>query len=92
MVVACNQAVPVRTYVLSLTYARAGLASHELKQLARAGQCELLFFDEFGFSPNPSIQSGWSPVGQTRGVEPLSLGERVNVLLHCGMTTHCISE
>jgi hypothetical protein len=52
----------------------------ELDQLARAGQCELLFFDESGFSPNPPIQSGWSPIGQTRGVEPLAHGERVNVL------------
>jgi len=51
-----------------------------LKQLALAGKCELLFYDESGFSPNPPIQSGWSPVGQTRGVEPLSHGERVNVL------------
>jgi len=51
-----------------------------LDQLARAGQCELLFFDESGFSPNPPLQSGWTPIGQTRSVEPLSHGERVNVL------------
>ena len=52
----------------------------ELKQLAHKGQCELLFFDESGFSPNPPVQSGWSPIGQTRAVEPLSHSERVNVL------------
>ncbi|WP_193315745.1 transposase, partial [Janthinobacterium aquaticum] len=40
----------------------------------------MLFYDESGFSPDPPIQSGWSPIGQTRGVEPLSHGERVNVL------------
>ena len=51
-----------------------------MDQLARAGQCELLFFDESGFSPNPPLQSGWSLIGQTRSVEPLSHGERVNVL------------
>ena len=51
-----------------------------MAQQARAGQCELLFYDESGFSPNPPIQSGWSPIGQTRGLEPLSHGERVNVL------------
>ena len=51
-----------------------------MDQLARAGQCELLFFDESGFSPNPPLQSGWSPIGQTRSVELLSHGERVNVL------------
>lgn len=48
--------------------------------MACDGQCELLFFDESGFSPNPPVQSGWSPIGQTRAVEPLSHGERVNVL------------
>lgn len=48
--------------------------------MAHAGQCELLFFDESGFSPNPPLQSGWTPIGQTRSVEPLSHGERVNVL------------
>ena len=51
-----------------------------MDQLARAGQCELLFFDESGFSPNPPLQSGWTLIGQTRSVEPLSHGERVNVL------------
>ncbi|MEC5161768.1 MULTISPECIES: transposase [unclassified Janthinobacterium] len=51
-----------------------------MDQLARAGHCELLYFDESGFSPNPPIQSGSTPVGQTRGVEPLLHGERVNVL------------
>ena len=51
-----------------------------MDQLARTGQCELLFFDEAGFSPNPPLQSGWSAIGQTRSVEPLSHGERVNVL------------
>ena len=40
----------------------------------------MLFYDESGFSPDPPIQSDWSPIGQTRGVEPLSHGERVNVL------------
>lgn len=50
------------------------------KQLARAEQCELLFFDESGFSQNPLIQSGWSAVVQALGIEPLSNGERVNVL------------
>ena len=61
-------------------FGKAARIIGELAQQARAGQCELLFYDESGFSPNPPIQSGWSPIGQTRGVEPLSHGERVNVL------------
>ena len=48
--------------------------------MARAGRCELLFFDESGFSPNPPIQLGWTPIGQTRGVAPLAHDQRVNVL------------
>ena len=32
------------------------------------------------FSPNPPIQLGWLPIGQTRGVKPLPYGERGNVL------------
>jgi len=51
-----------------------------LCQLAREHQCELLYFDESGFSPNPPVQYGWSLVGQTRSVEPLSHQQRVNVL------------
>lgn len=51
-----------------------------MNQLARQGECELLYFDESGFSPNPPVQSGWTRIGQTRSVEPKSHGERVNVL------------
>jgi transposase len=40
----------------------------------------LLYFDESGFSPNPSLQYGWSRVGETRAVEPLAHRQRVNVL------------
>ena len=48
--------------------------------LDHANQCELLYFDESGFSPNPPIQYGWSVVGQSRTVEPQAHRERVNVL------------
>jgi transposase len=37
-------------------------------------------FDESGFSPNPSLQYGWSRIGETRSVEPLAHRQRVNVL------------
>jgi hypothetical protein len=51
-----------------------------LRKLALAGQCELLCFDEAGFSPNPPVQYGWSRIGQSRCVEPQAHQQRVNVL------------
>ena len=39
-----------------------------------------MYFDEAGFSPNPSLQYGWSRIGETRSVEPLAHRQRVNVL------------
>jgi transposase len=51
-----------------------------LRQLALAGQCELLYFDESGFGPNPPLQYGWARIGQSRCVEPQSHQQRVNVL------------
>lgn len=51
-----------------------------LTQQAQKGQLALYFFDESGFSPNPSIQSGWSLRGTTRSYCPVSHRERVNVL------------
>lgn len=40
----------------------------------------MLYFDESGFSPNPSLQYGWSRIGETRSVEPLAHRQRGNVL------------
>lgn len=51
-----------------------------LHRRALDGQCELLYFDESGFSPNPPVQSGWSRIGQSRCVEPQGHRQRVNVL------------
>lgn len=51
-----------------------------LRQLAVAGQCELLCFDEAGFSPNPPVQYSWSRIGQTHCVQLQSHKQRVNVL------------
>jgi len=51
-----------------------------LSRLDREQQCELLYFDESGFSPNPPVQYGWGKIGQTRAVEPLAHRQRVNVL------------
>jgi hypothetical protein len=44
------------------------------------GQCSLLYFDESGFSPNPPVQYGWAPIGQTRCAEVGVHRQRVNVL------------
>ena len=51
-----------------------------LAGLDQEQQCELLYFDESGFSPNPPVQYGWSRIGETRSVEPLAHRQRVNVL------------
>ena len=51
-----------------------------LSQLDQNSQCELLYFDESGFSPNPPVQYGWTQIGQSRAVEPQAHRQRVNVL------------
>jgi hypothetical protein len=51
-----------------------------LGRLDRERRCELLYFDESGFSPNPPVQYGWTRIGQTRSVEPFAHRQRVNVL------------
>ncbi|MCD2516871.1 transposase [Massilia sp. G4R7] len=61
-----------------------------LSRLDHERQCELLYFDESGFSPNPPVQYGWGRIGQTRAVEPLAHRQRVNVLgalRHDGLLT-----
>jgi len=61
-----------------------------LSRLDHEQQCELLYFDESGFSPNPPVQYGWGKIGQTRAVEPLAHRQRVNVLgalRHDGLLT-----
>ena len=52
----------------------------KLGRLDREQQCELLYFDESGFSPNPPVQYGWTRIGLTRSVEPQAHRQRVNVL------------
>ncbi len=51
-----------------------------LQAWAQAGQCELWYFDESGFSPNPPVQYGWMPSCQTRRAQCGSHQQRVNVL------------
>lgn len=51
-----------------------------LRKLSDDGQCELLYFDESGFSPNPPLQYHWTPIGQSRCIDKQSHSERVNVL------------
>lgn len=61
-------------------FERAQGVMASLQAWARAGQCELLYFDESGFGPNPPVQYGWMPVGQTRCAQSGSHQQRVNVL------------
>jgi len=51
-----------------------------LAKLDHEQLCELLYFDESGFNPNPLVQYGWGRIGQTRAAEPLAHRQRVNVL------------
>lgn len=57
---------------------RGVLAS--LPAMAQAGQCEVLYFDEAGFGPNPPVQYGWMRMVQTRCALSGSHRQRINVL------------
>jgi transposase len=61
-------------------FERAQGALASLRSMARAGQCELLYFDEAGFGPNPPLQYGSMPTGQTRAARAGTHEQRVNVL------------
>lgn len=61
-------------------FERASGIVASLQSQAQAGQCDLLYFDETGFSPNPPLQYGWTPIGQTRRAEAGAHRQRVNVL------------
>jgi len=61
-------------------FERAEGALASLRDMARVGQCELLYFDEAGFGPNPLVQYGWMPMGQTRAARSGTHEQRVNVL------------
>ncbi|MFB9243726.1 transposase [Massilia antarctica] len=54
--------------------------SAEERTTLQAGQCDLLYFDESGFSPNPPLQYGWAPIGHSRCAEAGVHRQRVNVL------------
>lgn len=51
-----------------------------LRAMAQEGQCDLLYFDETGFGPNPPVQYGWTEIGRTRRALSGSHRQRVNVL------------
>jgi hypothetical protein len=61
-------------------FERASRVIAELGLFDREQQCELLYFDESGFSPNPPVQYGWTRIGQTRSVDPQAHRQRVTVL------------
>ena len=61
-------------------FERAQGVMASLRVMAQAGQCDLLYFDEAGFGPNPPIQYGWMRIGQTRCAAPGAHRQRVNVL------------
>ncbi|OYO29769.1 IS630 family transposase [Janthinobacterium sp. PC23-8] len=61
-------------------FERAYGALASLRAMARAGQCELLYFDEAGFGPNPPLQYGWMSTRHTRAARSGTHEQRVNVL------------
>ena len=63
-----------------MAFERASNVINGLARLDHEQRCELLYFDESGFSPNPPVQYGWGRIGQIRAVEPLAHRQRVNVL------------
>ena len=42
----------------------------KLQQAALDGACQLLYFDQSGFSASPPVQRGWSPIGEPHRVFP----------------------
>ncbi len=74
----CRLSLKAKRDQATFTRAQGVLAS--LRALARATQCELLYFDESGFGRSPPIQSGWMPRGQTRRALSGWHQQRVKVL------------
>jgi transposase len=73
----------------------------KIKECARAGELELLYFDEAGFSSLPNVQRSWSPLGLPHTADA-SLGrKRANVMgaldygqnkLHFDVSDHTITR
>ena len=51
-----------------------------MKPAARAGDIELLYFDETGFSCLPNVQRSWSPLGAPHTADASVGRQRANVL------------
>ena len=63
-----------------MAFERAREVINARAKLDHEQRCELLYFDESGFSPDPRVQYGWGRIGQARAVAPLAHRQRVNVL------------
>lgn len=74
----CRLSLKPQRDAAAFEHAKGVLTS--LQAMAQAGQCELLYFDDAGFGPNPPIQYGWMRIGQTRCAQPGAHRQRVNVL------------
>ncbi|MGL4996096.1 MAG: IS630 family transposase [Deefgea sp.] len=51
-----------------------------IKEQAKAGEVELLYGDESGFSCLPSIQGAWAPLGETHQADASVGRKRANVI------------
>jgi len=63
---ACSQGRQTDEGSQRQAFERAGKIIEALGRLNHEQRCELLYFDESGFSPNPSFQYGWSRIGENR--------------------------
>jgi hypothetical protein len=73
----CSSSLLVKIAPFEFEHAKGIVASPQ--GIAQAGQCDLLYYDETGFSPNPPLQFGWAPIGHTRCAEVGVHRQRVNV-------------
>ena len=73
----CRPGLKDKRDAAAFEHASGGVAP--LQNMAQAGQCDLLYFDESGFSPN-RLQYGWAPIGHSRCAEAGAHRQRVNVL------------
>ena len=61
-------------------YQRAQVRIADLQARARAGACDLWYFDASGFCLEPCIPYAWQPIGQTIALPQSSHNQRLNVL------------
>ncbi len=60
-------------------FEKAQIEIDKLKKQQRAGEIDLYYFDESGFSLDPAVPYAWQPIGETIEI-PAARSKRLNVL------------